>query len=87
MWWVVGTLGSFLKAAFRSDESLVFRFLLPLLSPRVDVDAGTEAAISLGSSDREGFEEENRRWGRFRMKLEAATFGADAAREVSPLAP
>jgi hypothetical protein len=86
---VLGTLGSFLKAASRSDDSLAFRFLLPLPSPREDVDAGTDwpVAIPLGSSDLEGFEEENRRWGRCKMKLEAATFGADAAREVSPPAP
>ena len=60
MWWVLGTLGSFLKAAFRSAESLVYRLLPALLSPRADADAGTDcpAAISLGASDREGFDDE-----------------------------
>lgn len=79
---MLGTLGSFLKAASRSVDSLGFRFLLPLPSPRDDVEAGTDwrAAIPLGSSDLEGFDEENRRWGRLRMKLEAVIFGADAAR-------
>lgn len=67
MWCVLGTLGSLLKVASRSDASLVFRFRLSAVLPsaRADVDeAGTDcpAEMSLEPlSGREGFEDEYRR--------------------------
>lgn len=68
MWWVVGTLGSFLKELSFSEASLFLRFRFSpaaLPSARAEADAGTDwpAGMSLDPlSDLEGFEEEHRRW-------------------------
>jgi hypothetical protein len=79
MWCVLGTLGSFLKAASRSEGCLYLRLRLSPLAlpcPRVDEEAATDwsAGMSLDPlSDREGFEEEHRRWcPRVRRGTEAA---------------
>lgn len=87
---MLGTLGSFLKEATRSDESLFFRFLLSppaLPSPRLELeDAGTDwsAEMSLDPlSDLDGLDEENLRWWPLTMTGLEVALGAAAVREAT----
>lgn len=87
MWYVLGTLGSLLKEASLSDASLDLRLRLSLPVLGADVaEAGTDcpAAISLEPlSDRDGFEDEQRRWWpRKATGAEAATVDDARARPV-----
>lgn len=82
MWWVLGTLGSFLAA---SRSALRFLFSPPAL-PWLRAGAGTDwpAETSLESfPDFEGFEDEHRRWWPRRKGIDAAAaaaaLGADEA--------